>query len=121
MGGGVFNHCTFNLNPRETSIDTASHGSCTHPHVDHVHADAVIAISSLHHGGTDGRGVRRRARVPAIGSGGLDLGLKLGEIGGRIHPVKMLAVVLGRPRSVYLGPDFEGGIPDHVAHYPEGS
>ncbi|HMH73844.1 MAG TPA: bifunctional rhamnulose-1-phosphate aldolase/short-chain dehydrogenase, partial [Bradyrhizobium sp.] len=40
----LFNHCTFNLNPRATSIDTALHGFVPHPHVDHVHADAVIAI-----------------------------------------------------------------------------
>jgi len=42
----LFNHCTFNLNPRATSIDTALHGFVPHPHVDHVHADAVIAIAA---------------------------------------------------------------------------
>ena len=38
---GLFNHCTFDLNPRATSIDTALHGFVPHRHVDHVHADAV--------------------------------------------------------------------------------
>ena len=43
---GLFNHCTFGLNPRATSIDTALHGFVPHVHVDHVHADAVIAIAA---------------------------------------------------------------------------
>ena len=42
----LYNHCTFNLNPRATSIDTPLHGFVPHPHVDHVHADAVIAIAA---------------------------------------------------------------------------
>ncbi|GAB0119330.1 bifunctional rhamnulose-1-phosphate aldolase/short-chain dehydrogenase [Acidisoma sp. 7E03] len=43
---GLYNHCTFNLNPRATSIDTALHGFIDHPHVDHVHPDAIIAIAA---------------------------------------------------------------------------
>lgn len=43
---GLYNHCTFNLNPRATSIDTALHGFINHPHVDHVHPDAIIAIAA---------------------------------------------------------------------------
>ena len=42
----LFNHCTFNLNPRATSIDTPLHGFVPHAHVDHVHADAVIAVAA---------------------------------------------------------------------------
>ena len=42
----LFDHCTFNLNPRATSIDTTLHGFVPHRHVDHVHADAVIAIAA---------------------------------------------------------------------------
>src|SRR6202789_4207757 len=42
----LFDHCTFNLNPRASSIDTALHGFIPHAHVDHVHADAVIAIAA---------------------------------------------------------------------------
>src|SRR5258707_7448180 len=41
----LYNHCTFNLNPRATSIDTTLHGFVPHRHVDHVHSDAVIAIA----------------------------------------------------------------------------
>jgi rhamnose utilization protein RhaD (predicted bifunctional aldolase and dehydrogenase) len=42
----LFNHCTFNLNARAASIDTTLHGFAPHKHVDHVHADAVIAIAA---------------------------------------------------------------------------
>ncbi|SNB77402.1 rhamnulose-1-phosphate aldolase/alcohol dehydrogenase [Arboricoccus pini] len=42
----LYNHCTFNLNPRATSIDTPLHGLIDRPHVDHVHPDAVIAIAA---------------------------------------------------------------------------
>ncbi|MDA8349549.1 MAG: bifunctional rhamnulose-1-phosphate aldolase/short-chain dehydrogenase, partial [Pseudomonadota bacterium] len=39
-------HCTFNLNPRAASIDTPLHAYIPHPHVDHMHPDAVIAIAA---------------------------------------------------------------------------
>jgi rhamnulose-1-phosphate aldolase/alcohol dehydrogenase len=42
----LYNHCTFNLNPRATSIDTPLHGFLPARHVDHVHPDAVIAIAA---------------------------------------------------------------------------
>ena len=43
---GLYPHLTFNLNPRATSIDTPLHGLISHPHVDHVHPDAIIAIAA---------------------------------------------------------------------------
>ena len=43
---GLYPHLTFNLNPRATSIDTPLHGLIRHPHVDHVHPDAIIAIAA---------------------------------------------------------------------------
>jgi rhamnulose-1-phosphate aldolase/alcohol dehydrogenase len=43
---GLYPHCTFNLNPRATSIDTPLHGLIARPHVDHVHPDAIIAIAA---------------------------------------------------------------------------
>jgi len=39
-------HCTFNLNPRAASIDTPLHAYVPRKHVDHVHADAIIAIAA---------------------------------------------------------------------------
>ncbi|EKM98562.1 MULTISPECIES: bifunctional rhamnulose-1-phosphate aldolase/short-chain dehydrogenase [Acidocella] len=47
---GLYNHCTFNLNPRATSIDTPLHAFIDRPHVDHVHPDAIIAIAAAAQG-----------------------------------------------------------------------
>ena len=45
-----FPHCTFNLNPRATSIDTPLHCFIPHRHIDHMHADAIIAIAAARNG-----------------------------------------------------------------------
>jgi len=39
-------HCTFNLNARAASIDTPLHAYVPRKHVDHVHADAIIAVAA---------------------------------------------------------------------------
>ncbi len=39
-------HCTFNLNSRAASIDTPLHAYVPKKHVDHVHADSIIAIAA---------------------------------------------------------------------------
>ncbi|PKP74398.1 MAG: bifunctional rhamnulose-1-phosphate aldolase/short-chain dehydrogenase, partial [Alphaproteobacteria bacterium HGW-Alphaproteobacteria-6] len=43
---GLLPHCTFNLNPRAASIDTALHAFVPRAHVDHMHPDAIIAIAA---------------------------------------------------------------------------
>ena len=43
---GMYPHCTFNLNPRATSIDTPLHSFVPFKHVDHMHPNAVIAIAA---------------------------------------------------------------------------
>ena len=43
---GYLPHCTFRLNPRTASIDTPLHAFVPRKHVDHVHADAIIAIAA---------------------------------------------------------------------------
>lgn len=43
---GYLSHCTFKLNPRAASIDTPLHAYVPRKHVDHVHADAIIAIAA---------------------------------------------------------------------------
>ena len=43
---GYLPHCTFNLNPRAASIDTPLHAYVPRAHVDHVHADAIIALAA---------------------------------------------------------------------------
>jgi rhamnulose-1-phosphate aldolase/alcohol dehydrogenase len=45
-----FPHCAFQSNPRATSIDTPPHCFIPHRHIDHMHADAIIAIAAAKHG-----------------------------------------------------------------------
>ncbi len=42
----MYHHCTFNLNPRASSIDTPLHSFIPAKHVDHTHPNAVIAIAA---------------------------------------------------------------------------
>jgi rhamnulose-1-phosphate aldolase/alcohol dehydrogenase len=91
---GLFNHCTFDLNPRATSIDTPLHAFVPHRHVDHVHADAVIAIAAS----ADAERLTREVFGGRLGflpwqRPGFDLGIKLGEMAAR-HP-EYIGVVLG--------------------------
>jgi rhamnulose-1-phosphate aldolase/alcohol dehydrogenase len=90
----LFNHCTFNLNPRATSIDTALHGFVPHAHVDHVHADAVIAIAAS----ANAEELTREIFGGKLGflpwqRPGFDLGLKLGQMAAD-HP-EFIGVMLG--------------------------
>ncbi|WP_407158595.1 bifunctional rhamnulose-1-phosphate aldolase/short-chain dehydrogenase [Bradyrhizobium sp. STM 3557] len=99
----LFNHCTFNLNPRATSIDTALHGFVPHPHVDHVHADAVIAIAAC----ANAEELTKEVFGGAIGflpwqRPGFDLGLKLGAMATE-HP-EYVGVVLGGHGLFTWGP-----------------
>ena len=43
---GYLPHCTFDLNPRASSIDTPLHAYVPQRHVDHVHPDAIIALAA---------------------------------------------------------------------------
>jgi rhamnulose-1-phosphate aldolase/alcohol dehydrogenase len=90
----LFNHCTFNLNPRAPSIDTPLHAFVPHRHVDHVHADAVIAIAASQ----NAEALTARIFEGKLGylpwqRPGFDLGLKLGEMAAK-HP-EYVGVVLG--------------------------
>jgi len=42
----MYQHCTFNLNPRPSSIDTPLHSFIPAKHVDHTHPNAVIAVAA---------------------------------------------------------------------------
>lgn len=46
----MYRHCTFNLNPRASSIDTPLHAYVPFKHVDHMHPNAVIAIAAAENG-----------------------------------------------------------------------
>jgi len=90
----LFNHCTFNLNPRATSIDTPLHGFVPYAHVDHVHADAVIAIAAC----DNAEALTREIYGDEMGflpwqRPGFDLGLKLGAMASANPQYK--GVVLG--------------------------
>ncbi len=99
----LFDHCTFNLNPRATSIDTPLHGFVPHAHVDHVHADAVIAIAASE----NAEALTREIYRGELGflpwqRPGFDLGLKLGSM-AEANP-KMRGVVLGGHGLFTWGP-----------------
>ncbi len=75
---GYLPHCTFNLNPRAASIDTPLHAFIPHPHVDHTHPDAIIAIAAA----AQGEKLTREIFKGELGwipwqRPGFDLGLKL--------------------------------------------
>jgi rhamnulose-1-phosphate aldolase/alcohol dehydrogenase len=77
----LFPHCTFNLNPRATSIDTPPHCFIPHPHIDHMHADAIIAIAAA----ANGERLTREIFGDEIGwlpwqRPGFDLGLKAEQL-----------------------------------------
>lgn len=87
-------HCTFNLNPRAASIDTPLHGFVPALHVDHMHADAVIAIAAA----KDSERLTLEIFGDEMGylpwqRPGFDLGLKLGEMAAK-NP-HFVGVVLG--------------------------
>ncbi|MDD7985289.1 bifunctional rhamnulose-1-phosphate aldolase/short-chain dehydrogenase [Lentisphaera marina] len=43
---GMYPHCTFNNNPRASSIDTPLHSFIPFKHVDHMHPNSVIAVAA---------------------------------------------------------------------------
>lgn len=92
---GMYNHTTFNLNPRPSSIDTPLHSFLPGKHVDHMHPNAIIAIAASQHcekltqeifGG-------EMAYVPWMRPG-FELGLAMQEI-SRKNP-KMKAIMMGQ-------------------------
>src|SRR5271170_5189558 len=99
----LYNHCTFNLNPRATSIDTTLHGFVPHAHVDHVHAYAVIAIAASE----NAEALMQEVYGGELGflpwqRPGFDLGLKLGAM-AEANP-NMKGVVLGGHGLFTWGP-----------------
>ena len=88
---GYLPHCTYNVNPRATSIDTPLHCFIPHRHIDHMHADAIIAIAAA----KNGERLTRTIFGDAIGwvpwqRPGFDLGLKVGIAGANPHSVGLI-------------------------------
>ncbi len=91
----MYPHCTFNLNPRASSIDTPLHAFVPAKHVDHTHPNAVIAIAASENA--------ERLTQEIYGDEvvytpwqrpGFDLGLKLRDL-CRQHP-QARGVILGQ-------------------------
>ena len=90
----LYNHATFNLNPRPSSIDTPLHAFVDRRHVDHMHPNAVIAIAAARNSERLTREIYGDEVVwTAWQRPGFDLGLKLEEI-TRQHP-QAAGVILG--------------------------
>ena len=88
-------HCTFGSNPRATSIDTPPHCFIPHRHVDHVHADAIIAIAAAR----QGERLTHEVFGDEVGwipwqRPGFDLGLKAGRMAEEGGP-RLRGLVLG--------------------------
>ena len=99
---GLLPHCTFDLNPRASSIDTPLHAYVPQAHVDHMHPDAVIAIAAAE----DGEALTKEIFGDDIGwlpwkRPGYELGLWLNKF--CIDNPTARGVVLGSHGLFYLG------------------
>ncbi len=104
---GYLPHCTFNLNARAASIDTPLHAYVPRRHVDHMHADAIIAIAAA----KDSRALTQEVFGEEIGwlpwkRPGYELGLWL-ETFCRDHP-QAKGVVLESHGLFTWGDDAKG-------------
>src|SRR5215212_1230404 len=92
---GLYGHCTFNLNPRPSSIDTPLHAFVPFTHVDHMHPNAVIAIAAAKNSERLTREIYGDEVVwTAWQRPGFDLGLKLEQL-CRDHPQAKGAILGG--------------------------
>lgn len=92
---GAYSHCTFNLNPRPSSIDTPLHSFVPFKHVDHTHPNAVIALAASKRGAELTRQVYGEEVVWLPWQRpGFDLGLRLRDV-CRAHPGAK-GVILGK-------------------------
>lgn len=91
---GYYNHATFNLNPRASSIDTPLHAFVPFRQVDHTHPNAVIAIAAAKNSERLTQEIYGEEVVwTPWQRPGFDLGLKLEDICRRDPDAK--GVVLG--------------------------
>jgi rhamnulose-1-phosphate aldolase/alcohol dehydrogenase len=96
-------HCTFNLNPRAASIDTPLHALIGHRHIDHMHADALIALAAARGGEQLMRAIfgEELAWVPWRRPG-FELGLTVGRVAGG-NPA-LQGLILGGHGAITWGP-----------------
>jgi rhamnulose-1-phosphate aldolase/alcohol dehydrogenase len=91
----AYNHCTFNLNPRASSIDTPLHSFLPGRHVDHMHPNAIIAIAASQRCEALTREIfgGEMAYVPWMRPG-FELGLAMQDISRKQPAVK--AIMMGQ-------------------------
>ncbi|SDT85970.1 rhamnulose-1-phosphate aldolase/alcohol dehydrogenase [Verrucomicrobium sp. GAS474] len=91
----LYNHTTFNLNPRPSSIDTPLHSFLPGKHVDHTHPNAVIAIAASANGAKLTQEIYGDEVIWTDWQRpGFDLGLILQEVAKK-HP-KAKGIVMGQ-------------------------
>ena len=110
---GYLPHCTFNLNPRAASIDTPLHAYVPRAHVDHMHADAIIAIAAS----ANSQELTEKIFGDEIGwlpwkRPGYELGLWLEKF-CRENP-QAKGVRAREPRPLHLGRRRQGLLRDHA-------
>ncbi len=90
----MYQHCTFNLNPRASSIDTPLHSYLTGKIVDHMHPNAIISIAASRRCEAITKEIfgDEMAYVPWMRPG-LELGLAMQEIEKQHPGVK--AIMMG--------------------------
>ena len=91
----AYNHCTFSLNPRASSIDTPLHSFLPGRHVDHMHPNAIIAIAASKRCEELTREIfgGEMAYVPWMRPG-FELGLAMQEIARKQPAIK--AIMMGQ-------------------------
>ncbi|HZQ47502.1 MAG TPA: bifunctional rhamnulose-1-phosphate aldolase/short-chain dehydrogenase, partial [Verrucomicrobiae bacterium] len=91
----MYNHCTFNLNPRASSIDTPLHSFIPAKHVDHTHPNAAISVAASANSIALTQEIygAEVAHVPWLRPG-FELGLAMQEI-CRKHP-QAIGIMMGQ-------------------------
>lgn len=95
----MYNHTTFNLNPRASSIDTPLHSFLPSTHVDHMHPNAIIAIAASKNCAALTKEIFVDAGSPSMAyvpwmRPGFELGLAMQEIAKQQPHIK--AIMMGQ-------------------------
>ena len=92
---GMYNHCTFNLNPRASSIDTPLHSFIPAKHVDHTHPNSAISVAASANSVKLTREIYgdEVLHTPWLRPG-FELGLEMQEL-CRKHP-KAIGIIMGQ-------------------------
>jgi rhamnulose-1-phosphate aldolase/alcohol dehydrogenase len=109
------NRCPFEPNRPRQSIETLLHAFTPHPHVDHTHPDAIIALACAARGEAAAREVFGDTMVwaPYIRPG-FDLSKQIG-LSLRAHP-EATCVVMGKHGLITWGDDAKSSYATAIAH-----